>query len=263
MRFARLASGTISEATTGAKATCPGCEREVIAKCGPIVTWHWSHLCSDCDPWYEPMSEWHRKWQARFPVQQTEVVMRHGGEHHRADVVIENGGVLELQASRIETKEIQSRERFYGHMAWLFRCDWFDRLRFVGRVRCRCSGCEPQNATYTVTDRDGSYSTGLTADAALQTVREWSDDHRQAWVTKDFERACRAEKNGAWKMRWTRPRRSMLSIKKPMFWHVERERGVWEVSLEDEGEIAILHRKWSEDQFAKACLRAHEVRLSA
>lgn len=263
MRFARLESGNISEATPGAKAMCPGCEREVIAKCGPIVAWHWSHLCLDCDPWYEPMSAWHRMWQARFPAQQTEVIMRHGSDHHRADVVLGHGGVLELQASRIEANEIQSREQFYGHMAWLFRCDWFDRLRFMRRVRCSCWSCEPSNVTYMVVAGNEYFGSGLTEEMAEQRAQRLRDDYVQAWVEKDPEPACQAVENGAWTMRWTRPRRSMLAIERPMFWHVERERSVWEVSLKDEGQIAILHRKWSEDRFAEACLRANEIRSPA
>jgi hypothetical protein len=104
----------------------------VIAKCGEIMVWHWSHLAADCDPWSEGESEWHLAWKSRFPVECREVTMG----PHRADVFI-GGTVVEFQASPISATEIYERERFYveecgQRLVWVFRGDDF-RDRFYVR----------------------------------------------------------------------------------------------------------------------------------
>lgn len=104
-----------------AKAVCPVCGAPVIAKCGEIVTWHWSHLTKDCDPWYEPESAWHRHWKERFPEDWREVVIG----KHRADIKTPRG-VVEFQASPISSSDVQERESFYGKMIWVVKADMFD-----------------------------------------------------------------------------------------------------------------------------------------
>lgn len=50
------------------KAACCLCEGPVRPKCGSRIVWHWAHHARPhCDPWWEPESEWHRAWKARFP----------------------------------------------------------------------------------------------------------------------------------------------------------------------------------------------------
>ena len=46
--------------------------------------------------------------------------MNIGGELHRADAVMPNGTVVELQCSGISVDDIQTREAFYGRMIWVF-----------------------------------------------------------------------------------------------------------------------------------------------
>jgi hypothetical protein len=123
-------NGAITLASPGARAACPSCGKPVVAKCGHIVVWHWAHQSKDCDPWAEPMSEWHARWQQLAPADRQEVVMEKNGERHRADVIARNGGVLELQYSSIGVADIRRRERFYGHMAWMYHAHWTDRLHF-------------------------------------------------------------------------------------------------------------------------------------
>ena len=87
-----------------------------MPKCGEIKTWHWAHeAVRDCDPWYEPETEWHRSWKAHAPEERVEVTMG----PHRADIVGSDGGVIELQHSSIGPDEIRDREAFYGRMVWL------------------------------------------------------------------------------------------------------------------------------------------------
>ena len=218
---------------------CTGCEQEVVAKCGLIVCWHWAHRADDCDLWYEPMSAWHRAWQNRFPREQTEVVMRRDGEHHRADIVLGHGGVLELQASAISVEDIARREKFYKHMAWLFRCDWADRLirhehkRFAvmldGQVCC-------------------TEDTEIESRRVAEIMRDRGYD---AYALRLPIRPC--------EMKWRHPRRSIASVTKPMFWHVETVRQVWRVTLTGKGRNIVIEREWDEDDFAKACARASGV----
>ena len=102
--------------TPGARAKCPACGNDVIAKCGSIKVWHWSHISADCDPWSEPETEWHLGWKEEFPEECREVVIG----PHRADVCTSSGIVIEFQHSPISSSEITEREQFYGErMIWV------------------------------------------------------------------------------------------------------------------------------------------------
>jgi competence CoiA-like predicted nuclease len=130
MMFA-LVDGQKKLATPEQIATCPSCSEDLIAKCGEIRVWHWSHKAdTDCDTWAEPESEWHLGWKKHVPSERTELVIARNGVVHRADIIAANGAVLELQANTISSQEIQERESFYKHMAWLFRVTWADRIHY-------------------------------------------------------------------------------------------------------------------------------------
>jgi competence protein CoiA len=121
MLYAIDANGTRIEASPNQQAACPGCGALVISKCGEINVWHWAHRTGgECDPWYEPETEWHVTWKRRFAQTCREVVI---GEH-RADIrATRKAGaspcVVELQHSPIEPGEIRERESFYGLMLWI------------------------------------------------------------------------------------------------------------------------------------------------
>lgn len=108
------------EATPSARATCPACGTPVLAKCGEIVMWHWAHEVAECDPWYEPESQWHRDWKSLFPQEWQEVVIG----PHRADVKTPLL-VVEFQASNISSEDIREREEFYRNMVWVLRGEDF------------------------------------------------------------------------------------------------------------------------------------------
>ena len=117
MIYADTVTEIRTTATPGARGTCPGCDSEVIAKCGSTVTWHWAHADrEDCDTWAERDSAWHRAWQDVAPPWRREVIM---GDH-RADLVTHNGRVIELQHSALSADIIRARERHYGPMIWIF-----------------------------------------------------------------------------------------------------------------------------------------------
>lgn len=111
------ANGEKSLPAKGLRGVCPACGEVVSAKCGPIVTHHWSHLAgSECDPWAEKIGPWHLSWQNLVEAESVEVVLA----PHRADILGNEDVVVELQHSAISAEDISAREAFYGNMVWLF-----------------------------------------------------------------------------------------------------------------------------------------------
>lgn len=109
-------------AIPGARGVCPECEAGVIAKCGDVNVWHWAHERNSgwCEEWGEGESEWHLGWKERFDPEQVEVVIEKNGKRHRADILLANNMVVELQHSYISVEDIRKREEFYGEMLWIF-----------------------------------------------------------------------------------------------------------------------------------------------
>lgn len=126
MRWAHDADRqVIGPRISGKMGFCPSCGKPVIAKCGVIMVWHWSHLSGrDCDPWAEKLTGWHTDWQdilEGYRSAKIEVPITKHGETHRADAVLMDGTVVELQKSAISPKDIEIRESFYGEkMIWIF-----------------------------------------------------------------------------------------------------------------------------------------------
>lgn len=120
MKFA-LIDGKRCEATKGAQGFCSVCGEELIAKCGEIKIHHWSHkVQSNCDPWWENETEWHRFWKNQFPLEWQEVIhIDKTGEKHIADVKTEENWVLEFQHSPINAVERESRNIFYTKVVWI------------------------------------------------------------------------------------------------------------------------------------------------
>ena len=121
MSFA-LVDGVKTDPQPRLRGTCTFCGRPMIAKCGPVVAWHWAHKSkSRCDSWWESETDWHRAWKARFPREWQEVIHVDGdsGERHIADVKTPTDLVVEFQHSPIASAERESRETFYKRMIWI------------------------------------------------------------------------------------------------------------------------------------------------
>ncbi|MDO5895734.1 competence protein CoiA [Agrobacterium sp. Azo12] len=120
LRYA-LVDGERQEAQPKLRGSCPNCGMDVVAKCGQFRIWHWSHKQKlECDHWWEPETEWHRKWKGVFPDSWQEVIhYADDGERHIADVKTDTGLVIELQHSPISPDERLSREMFYKQMVWV------------------------------------------------------------------------------------------------------------------------------------------------
>ncbi len=119
MKFA-VVDGQRHEPQPRLRGTCPACGDPMVARCGDVRIWHWTHLGRRyCDPWWEE-TLWHREWKANFPVEWQEVVQRASdGEVHIADVKTDQGWVLEFQHSPLDSQERQAREDFYKKMVWV------------------------------------------------------------------------------------------------------------------------------------------------
>jgi competence protein CoiA len=150
MMFAIDGNGNKVSATPKARAFCRFCGTEVVAKCGRIISWHWSHANrEDCDSWSEGETRWHLAWKE--PIEaigdgMTEVLFG----PHRADICLPGGLLIELQNSAISSDEIEKREQFYTSqrltycgtsrrikMRWIFNAiDAYekDRLDIRGKV---------------------------------------------------------------------------------------------------------------------------------
>ncbi len=106
---------------------CPTCGEQLIIKRGEQRENHFAHKAnSQCnDGWHYEMSEWHSAWQDKFPLECQEVVKRHNGKIHRADVLIESTKtVIEFQHSPMSPEEFDDRNSFYRELGykvvWLF-----------------------------------------------------------------------------------------------------------------------------------------------
>lgn len=127
MFVARDTEGTLVWADEANKQTdyfCPVCSGKLILRAGEVNAHHFAHEAGACpDHWHYDMSDWHKTMQEQFPIECREVVMKHNGEIHRADV-FKDGIVVEFQHSPITPQEFRERNTFYNTLgykvAWVF-----------------------------------------------------------------------------------------------------------------------------------------------
>lgn len=159
-------------------AFCPGCGKNVIAKCGNIKVHHWAHESGiDCDPWWEPETPWHRYWKNLVPKKQQEVTIA----NHRADIVRKDGMVVELQHSSISSEDIIAREKCYGNMIWLFDGRHFSE-KYDRTLHCETPGWP------------------VTKSGRFQVWEKYNPNYDQTYFT----------------FRWSRPKTTLQFCKKPI-----------------------------------------------
>jgi|WetSurMetagenome_2_1015567.scaffolds.fasta_scaffold138029_2 competence CoiA-like predicted nuclease len=112
-----ITKGSAIKAVKKSVGYCPDCGSKLIPKCGMIKIDHWAHTPnSDCHQ-YEPMSEWHLRWQLsmRNPVGgvNIEVPVVIGEKYKRADLVTHDGIIIEFQHSPMSLEERLERESHY------------------------------------------------------------------------------------------------------------------------------------------------------
>jgi hypothetical protein len=121
MKYA-LVNNEKAEAKKGLNGICPICASELTSKCGEYKVNHWAHKKSrNCDPWWEPETEWHRNWKNNYPAEWQEFLFtdQNTNEKHIADVHTSHNLVIEFQHSSISPNEQKSRESFYKNMIWV------------------------------------------------------------------------------------------------------------------------------------------------
>lgn len=128
----------VEDAKKGEEYFCQICSGKLRIKDGQINAKHFAHISlQDCDDFTSDMSEWHREWQAQFPLKNREVVIEYEGEKHRADVLA-CGYVIEFQHSHISCEEFNRRNEFYTKagkkVVWVF--DVIYEASYVQRMRC-------------------------------------------------------------------------------------------------------------------------------
>jgi hypothetical protein len=257
MQFAVNETGTRLEPTPKGKGLCPACGAPVIAKCGEILTWHWSHLTKDCDPWYEPESAWHRQWKEKFPSEWREVVVG----RHRADVKTPIG-IIEFQASCISPGEIQERENFYQTMAWVIKADAFDLEPILSpHARCRYHAnrlpmpIEPHNPN--LFDLLGPHSSETEKEQEQRKDRQmaWQKYKQLAEERRDFNAKIWGE---SWEFdpmyKWKWPRKSWLFARKKIY--MDRGFDLFRVDWISEDGRIIKGRHCDKEWFIRTALQA-------
>ncbi|MBK7763711.1 MAG: hypothetical protein IPI46_10120 [Bacteroidetes bacterium] len=126
MLFANV-NGQKHEATPKTFGICPLCNSTVFSKCGEINVWHWAHQKDEyCDNWYEPETAWHKSWKFVFGKDNCEIIIKREGEKHIADVLTNEGVVIELQNSPMPNHTAVEREKFYREqMIWIINGSHF------------------------------------------------------------------------------------------------------------------------------------------
>jgi len=107
------------------KAFCPFCQLEVIPCFSQLgKNDYWRHKIDnsrDCLSYQYPNEgKWHKSVKLTWGIEYTEVYITKGSVKRRADVMLKNKLVIEIQNSPISAYEIQAREFFYGKIIWLF-----------------------------------------------------------------------------------------------------------------------------------------------
>lgn len=116
---------------------CEECNSKLVAKKGNYRKHHFAHKIDEKSNAYQKacanknskeyeMSEWHKNYQNRFPLEIQEYVLKNDkGEMCRADVYLEKiKTVIEFQHSFISNKDFERRNKFYNGLGikviWLF-----------------------------------------------------------------------------------------------------------------------------------------------
>lgn len=192
---------------------CGSCRSGIFAKTGDEVTWHWAHYTLDaCDTWAEPNGEsmWHHEWKRYLRDQwgaETEVKIG----NHRADAVLPDGLVIELQSSKLDPKQIQEREAFYGNMIWIYRAHWFDHHQI------------------------------FFSEQRPEVLRLFEFTERY------WKPSISAKPSFKYPFRWKWADTSQYHIRKPLFWHTPSGQ-LLEVQLQ---EVKLFNRYLNRDNFEK------------
>lgn len=140
MFVARDTEGTLIWADEANKQTdyfCPVCSGKLILRAGEVNAHHFAHEAGACpDHWHYDMSDWHKTMQEQFPIECREVVMKHNGEIHRADIFKDSVnawvsicfyfGTIETGEDKPEYAIRRVNWSHVDHMSWKPTYKYFD-----------------------------------------------------------------------------------------------------------------------------------------
>lgn len=130
MLIANDANGDRILATPKQTGICGSCGETLIAKCGRINIWHWSHKAQSNCPYSSKQSLWSYAWKSFFPVEQIEIPVTNNGVTRIADIVTRYGEVIELRSDTPDPYEIEEIEDFYGsNQRWVFNAIGVEGIR--------------------------------------------------------------------------------------------------------------------------------------
>jgi len=125
MLYAYNITHDLIPATPHTNGICPSCNQPLIAKCGQINIWHWSHKSKEPLCNYRPETEWHLKWKQDALKFGNEVEVHIG--NHISDILNKNSKrLIELQNSAIDPIEIIDRCEVFKQYRYMV--DWIFNL---------------------------------------------------------------------------------------------------------------------------------------
>jgi len=113
-------------ARPGLYAVCPGCQKDVIPRCGDFKIWHWAHKAGICKYDSEPYTAWHLEWQEKALNAGMEIEkIFDPSQRYRADIYDPKKNIVtEVQHSPITMETIVDRCLFYDskgiEIRWIF-----------------------------------------------------------------------------------------------------------------------------------------------
>lgn len=177
MKFAIVGNNKHQKPTKGTKGICPLCGETVLAKCGNIKSYYWSHLSDSKCAYKENKGEWHIDWQNKFPDDWQEVLLvdPSTNEKNIADIQTPTGFVLEFQHSHIKDEEKTARENFYKNMVWVVDgANWKKIEAFFENKFKTLSEGEPEKFRIDQYDYETNFSL-IWANASVPTIYDFYD----------------------------------------------------------------------------------------
>tara|TARA_R110000868_G_scaffold190862_1_gene434706 strand:- start:5954 stop:6742 length:789 start_codon:yes stop_codon:yes gene_type:complete len=206
-----------SQAFQGGKASCPTCGEDVIAKCGSRIVHHWAHKGRiNCDAWSENETPWHRAWKSYYPEECCEVSHTAlDGEIHRADIKTPSGIYIEVQHSPMSDEERISREEFYKNLVWVIDGSTFGKNFEIHHALPNPKSKIADDLTWYPAGK------GLNGSNNGMFYRASENEEGATMVLihplSDIKNEVNAHYSGHHQYVWTRPRKTWLDAKCPVY----------------------------------------------
>lgn len=118
--------------TLGETAICQFCKSPLITtkNLSSILYWHHKSAYTNCDKWYNSVSEWQFEWISNFPIEWQEVIILNDNDMHIANIKLPNNVILKFQDEKLTSEEIKKREEFFKNLIWIFNSTYLGIFDF-------------------------------------------------------------------------------------------------------------------------------------